>query len=291
VRRPFPTCNCVRGGTRPAARPAGPGARQRFLAALSAYSVGVKVADDLTDQHTWKARLAQALYRDAFARSRGDLAADGFDLPAFEAVLADQREIEARGETDLSAASAPSGRAFALAARHLARQHGDGIDPADAFQLGDCIGRSVFLADACQDLERDLRVGAYNPLRPRRDDTPPEDTTPRRSDAAAYLRDLLIQARTVCDRVGAGVGRRWRAAEETLRTAPAGGPRKKKRRDAEPEENADEVDTPQEDDAEDGGRKSKPRRRARGTSTSSSCGDMLAGCCCEACIEAICRSV
>jgi hypothetical protein len=215
VERHFPIANCLKGGTYSVAPELRHDPRQAFLAAVSAYTIGVKVADDLTDQGSWKARLAHVLYRDTFARARRDLAACGFELGAFEEHLSLQRDLEARNENDLNAAAAPSGNAFALVARHLADRHGAGVAGDDAAQLGACIGRSVFLIDAQQDLDRDVACCSYNPLRVTRDRKAPADAA-RRREAAVLIRGLLAEAAAVCGRLGEQVARRWRAAAASL---------------------------------------------------------------------------
>lgn len=215
VRRPFPACNCVKGGTRCVPAALRTDERQALLAAVSAYTVGVKVQDDLADGGGWKARLAQALYRDTFARARRDLAQGGFDVAAFEAALAEQRELERRGEADLAVASGPSGRAFGLAARHLAQRHG-GVRPEDAYALGERIGRAVFLVDAYQDFGRDLAAGAYNPLRCAAggDSAPLEPGRAR--EVLGVVGGLLEEAHAVCARMSERVAARWRAARASL---------------------------------------------------------------------------
>jgi hypothetical protein len=215
VRRPFPTCNCLRGGTRcilPALRQ---DERQSLLAAVSAYTVGVKVQDDLADGGGWKARLAQALYRDTFARARCDLARTGFDVAAFEGALAEQREQERRGEADLAAAAGPSGRAFGLVARHLAQRHG-GVGPDDAYALGERIGRAVFLVDAYQDYGRDLAAGAYNPLCCAGPCPAPPLEAGRAREVVGVVADLLEEAQAICARMAGRVAARWRAARASL---------------------------------------------------------------------------
>jgi hypothetical protein len=289
--RLFPIANCVRGGVRSVARPACLSARQRFLAALSAYTVGVKVADDLSDHGTGKARLAQAIYGPVFARARRDLAVHGFDVAAFEAVLATQRQVEESGETDLDAASAPSGLAFALVARHLARQHGEGVGPGDASRLGDWIGRSVFLADACQDLERDLIAGAYNPLRAPLDRTANGEDTDRRREALTYLGHFLNQARIVCGRLGPGVARRWHATEPTLWSVAVDASRRKRSKHATRPGPGGNADAP----AEERKKPSLPPPTSellaptKAGGARSSCCDDLAGCCGATCGDAICK--
>src|SRR4051812_47016208 len=47
VSRCFPITNCLKGGVRSVPQPARLSDRQRFLTALSAFTVGVKVQDDL----------------------------------------------------------------------------------------------------------------------------------------------------------------------------------------------------------------------------------------------------
>ena len=207
VRRPFPACNCVKGGTRCVPAALRTDERQALLAAVSAYTVGVKVQDDLADGGGWRARLAHALYQDTFARARRDLAEGGFDVAAFEAALAEQRELERHGETDLWVAAGPSGRAFGLVARHLARRHG-GAGPEDAYALGERIGRSVFLVDAYQDFGRDLAAGAYNPLRCAggRGATALEPS--RKREVLDVVGGLLDEAQAICARLS----ERWRSA-------------------------------------------------------------------------------
>ncbi len=215
VRRPFPTCNCVKGGTRSVSAAQRTDERQSLLAAVSAYTVGVKVQDDLADGGGWKARLAHRLYKDTFARARRDLAQGGFDVAAFEAALAQQRELERRGETDLAAASGPSGRAFGLVAQHLAGRAG-AVRPEDAYALGEHIGRAVFLVDAYQDFGRDLAAGAYNPLRcAGGGDTVPLDPG-RAREVLGVVDGLLEGAHAICARMSERVAVRWGAARASL---------------------------------------------------------------------------
>jgi hypothetical protein len=214
ARRPFPTCNCAKGGTRSVPPALRTDERQSLLAAVSAYTVGVKVQDDLADGGGWKARLAHTLYRDTFARARRDLAQDGFDVAAFEAALVEQQELERRGETDLGGASGPSGRAFGLVARHLAERHG-GAGPEDAYALGERIGRSVFLVDAYQDFGHDLAAGAYNPLRCAGGGAAPLEPG-RAREVLGVVDGLLDEAQAICARMSERVAVRWRAARASL---------------------------------------------------------------------------
>jgi hypothetical protein len=214
VQRTFPICNCLKGGVRSVAAPVRPPERQQFLAAVSAYAIGVKLADDVADGGGIKARMGYAFYKGTFARARADLAAADFDLAAFEETLEAQRAVERRRETDLDRATAPSGAAFALVAGRLAQDTG-GVEPAAARRLGDCIGRAVLLADACHDFPHDVASDCYNPLRIT--DSPKETLDPaRRRQAADAVRSLLEEACAVCASMGPRVAARWRAAAATL---------------------------------------------------------------------------
>jgi hypothetical protein len=211
--RPFPRVNCLKGGVRSAPSPIDLPARQDFAAAFSAYAIGVKVADDLADRPTLKARLAHAWYRPTFERSRRCLREAGFDLSGFEEVLAEQRALERRGESDLARASAPSGAAFGLAARHLGGHHDVPIASEDATLLGDCIGRCVFLVDAYQDFARDVAEGAYNPLVRGEARTLPAEV---RGEVRDAVRKYLETADGLCSRISPLLAVRWRAARASL---------------------------------------------------------------------------
>ena len=85
----FPRMNCVRGGTRsvcPADRHPTP--RARLLAALSCYTVAVKLRDDISDQPSWRVRALTGLYAKTFTRAHLELQRLGFPLGELEETLA-----------------------------------------------------------------------------------------------------------------------------------------------------------------------------------------------------------
>jgi Family of unknown function (DUF5685) len=293
VRRPFPVCNCVKGGTRSVPAALRTDERQSLLAAVSAYTVGVKVQDDLADGGSWKARLAHALYRETFARARRDLAQGGFDVAAFEAALAEQRELERHGETDLAVASGPSGRAFGRVARHLAERHG-GVRPDDADALGERIGRAVFLVDAYQDFGRDLAAGAYNPLRCAGGSGAVPLDPGRAREALGVVDGLLEEAQAICARMSERVAVRWRAARASLAHRVGHG--------AEPpetgitqqvgftEDPAVPGETPEEEEARRRRRRGRKRKEGRPCGVSGCCEDdrLAALICCDVGSEGAC---
>ena len=293
VRRPFPACNCVKGGTRSVPAALRTDERQSLLAAVSAYTVGVKVQDDLADGGGWKARLAQALYKETFARARRDLAQGGFDVAAFEATVAEQQELERRGETDLAVASGPSGRAFGLVARHLAGRDGV-VRSEDAYALGERIGRAVFLVDAWQDFGRDLAAGAYNPLRCEGGAGAVALGPGRVREALGVVGGLLEEAHAVCARMSEGVATRWRAARASLahRVSHGGEPPETgiTRQGGFVEDPAVPGETPEEEGARRRRRRGRKRREGRPCGVSGCCDDdrLAALICCNVGSEGAC---
>ena len=75
----LPIGNCVRGGAG-RVRKRGVSELQKFLAAMSAYTIGVKVKDDLEDGSNWKTQITDWMYAGQFTKARTDLIEVGFDV-------------------------------------------------------------------------------------------------------------------------------------------------------------------------------------------------------------------
>lgn len=88
----------------------------------------------------------------------------GFPLDALLLAQQRQAEIERYGADSLTDYLVPSGRAIAQAFAHTARLAESPDHSRSLAQLGDCVGRLVCLADACEDLRSDLTRGRHNPL-------------------------------------------------------------------------------------------------------------------------------
>ena len=157
---PFVRLNCMKGGTR--LRRQEPARVDRFLAAISVFTCGVKIRDDVADDGAVRARLSQAFYRKTFEKAEQDLRSVGFDVDAMHIVLREQQTLEESWERQLDIASAPTGKAYGMVARHLSQL--SGATAWDEFgQIGEQIGRLVFLADAFRDVKQDAGR-TYNPL-------------------------------------------------------------------------------------------------------------------------------
>ncbi len=276
--RAFPVNNCLKGGVRSVPQPVYLTQREQFLAAVSAYTIGVKVQDDLDDRGSWKARVAFAFYKSSFARARRDLLANGFDVQQFEDVLAEQKVLERAGETDLQRASGPSGAAFGLVARHLAQCSAPVVAAEDAFGLGDRIGRSVFLVDAYQDFARDATTGNYNPLR----QAGATRLAPERGrELQETVRQLLEEAHAFCAGMAGRVAGRWRGARAALAAGVGDGITPEKDRPA-----SAEGDKPV---GEEGQIEGPRRRRGKNPEGGGKSGDGTEACCAGyACCEVSC---
>lgn len=121
------------------------------------------MADDMSDEGDWQSRAANKLYSSAFAQARDDLVSLDFDLNRLEAILTTQSELEATGECDFAAAAGPTSDAYGLVAREVAQRCDSVFTPDQAQQLGQSLGKAVYLVDAIRDYEQDFG-NAYNPL-------------------------------------------------------------------------------------------------------------------------------
>lgn len=161
--RAFSQNNCLRGvGIWTKSQECSP--VDRFLAAISTFACGVKFEDDINDGGRTISRIGKSFYSNSLAQSRKDLESLDFALPEMESVLRRQQEVERRNEQDLELASEPTGAAYRLVAERLVQLNGSPDKTELAGEVGETIGRAVFLTDAWIDLPKDGPED-YNPLR------------------------------------------------------------------------------------------------------------------------------
>lgn len=132
-----------------------------FAADGAALLLWWKLRDDLADEGPGKRLLARlglllagGAYRKAAARRPEPDA-------ALRRMTRDQRELEARGCSNVDEAAEPT--AAALSALFAALS-GEESQRRVLARLGYLLGRFVYLADALDDLERDREGGRYNPF-------------------------------------------------------------------------------------------------------------------------------
>lgn len=215
--RPLAIANCVWGGSS-RLRLYGLTDNQRFLSALSAYTIGVKVADDLADGGTVRTKLADRLYGDDFDQARSELVELGFDVDALEGILARQREIEDRGEVNFEAAAEPTAQAYGLVARSMAARLNSNYSCDDAGRVGEFLGRAVYLVDAVRDYRRDFGR-SYNPLCLSAGSRERKLPQSLRHEVLTFIGQGLNRGREIVTGVAEDLRRSWHAVERALLVA------------------------------------------------------------------------
>ena len=138
----------------------------KMAAALSAIMTYYKIKDDWADGSGLQ-KLRAVFARPFFSRARKKAARD---FPALEqaiaASMAKQAEIEKSQDAGLDACAEPTAQmlaqSFQLGAQYI--QPGSTVLPRLAEQFGYYIGRWVYLMDAADDFEKDIRSGGFNPF-------------------------------------------------------------------------------------------------------------------------------
>ncbi|WP_339726743.1 DUF5685 family protein [uncultured Gimesia sp.] len=209
--------NCVRGGTGQLGK-RGVSELQKFLAAMSAYTIGIKVKDDIQDGSSWKTRLVNRMYSAQFEKARTDLVTVGFDVEHLEQILSTQFELERKGEKDFQIASAPTSQAYGLVTREIAKRCHSRFTEEKAQQVGESLGRAVYLTDAIRDFSQDQEI-SFNPLcieaGPKNHTLPPD----LKDKVLTYVGSHLSEAGIFVAQVGEELKRSWHAVERSLLAA------------------------------------------------------------------------
>ena len=151
VCNPFKRCNYCKSDD-------GFGLSAAALIILSYY----KVADDVDDERHFKrliAKMLKAFMKGAYKKAKGN-------YPQVEIIAAEyynnQRCAEANTECDLDTAAEPTSK---MLSQLLPLCTENGNDKTALEFLGRLIGRYIYLLDALCDRERDIKNGAFNPLK------------------------------------------------------------------------------------------------------------------------------
>lgn len=154
--------NCLKGGTllktnAPLSK------RQQFLAAISAYTIAVKLADSVQDEPSLKIKLAHRMYGKIAEQAKTLLKDLDFDYQQLETMLLQQKQIESERITALDIASYPTSYGYGMVAAKIAELGGN-TELTLAKEVGEYIGRYVFIIDAIKDIKEDLVTHSYNPF-------------------------------------------------------------------------------------------------------------------------------
>lgn len=206
-RFPLQTGNCLRGLKRKGLQDA---ALWRFLAAISAYAIGIKVRDDCADCGGLGSRWIGTWYEKVFWSSEQELRNLGFPVDSLENHLQAQEQLELDRETNLSRAAAPTASCYGLVANQIVTMGTSCLSVSDALTLGRALGQVVYTLDAMHDFPTD-RNRSYNPLCLQAH--PAEDKLPSRLRhlGTRYIVENLAYGKSVFTRLDTSRQRRWDA--------------------------------------------------------------------------------
>lgn len=211
---PYAKFNCLKGGTL-LRKPRSLRPVDEFLAAISVLTCGVKVQDDVSDHGGRGAILTNAFFRKTFAEARDNLDKTGFDIDALDSILVEQANLEQAQECRLALASAPTGRAYSLVARHLAALQTHRFDPEVAARIGDELGRAIILTDAYRDFRQDIGKN-YNPIFDGDRMEVGELPDWRRREVLSYILERLRQIEEILKEFSPEAATRWEFLERHL---------------------------------------------------------------------------
>lgn len=139
---------------------------QSYSAAVAVCGLTAKCDDDASDHSAPRALLAKGLL--GMTQSWKDRALSTLNSSRFPTVntlslLAAQTENET-AETSVTTAASATANAYQNIFQHLGKLVGSKSDPALA-AVGFSLGQLIYLRDAADDIEKDLKKNHYNPLR------------------------------------------------------------------------------------------------------------------------------
>lgn len=126
------------------------------------------LADRGSDGRSW-ARASRRWFRPALHKARKTLAKLGLSMSQLEGFERVQKRVEVIGETSLSQAAEPTARALGYVFRQVAALPGAVPQLShEAMQgqlntFGRSLGQVIYLTDALDDLEKDLKNSEFNP--------------------------------------------------------------------------------------------------------------------------------
>ena len=133
----------------------------RFAAAANVILTEFKLADHVADSDGSRYKIARRAFSNEFQKAERFLSENGFPLEEVAGVLGSQTEREASA-TSLDDLAFPTAHAtgvfFREGVRHIGRDDLSGL----AYELGSEFGKLVYLIDAFEDYEKDVRRGHFN---------------------------------------------------------------------------------------------------------------------------------
>ncbi len=134
------------------------------VAELQLVLAGEKLLDDKVDKDGWLSRMASSLLERDIVAAGESLVARGFPLDDLRATLRRQSVVEADANAGLDALAGPTGLALGMIAGWLAELVGRVEMVRPLRELGETLGRLLYMVDALHDLRRDRAGARFNPL-------------------------------------------------------------------------------------------------------------------------------
>ena len=139
----------------------------RYIAALHMFWYEIKLKDNAADEKTWYWRFLSARTGATFRKAEAALAEAGADLPWIKTMLMHQHELE-QADAETSSDIHTYAKATGSITAHMfqkAVQLAGAPEHAPAFaELGERIGRALYITDAAEDLEEDAIKERFNPF-------------------------------------------------------------------------------------------------------------------------------
>ena len=178
--------HCVMHPVPAAARPWSRSPWTDYAADLSMALAYHKVLDDVADDGSAKARAAARLLAGAYERAQARIPDQCAEIERAMAAIRAIEQEDAEAEADPDAAAREFG---ILLGRLFAHNQGFWTESMEA--LGCALGRFIYLMDAYEDVEDDIRSGNYNPFK---------DAFQNDKDFAEHCRQLLTLMMAECSR-------------------------------------------------------------------------------------------
>lgn len=134
------------------------------VAELQLVLAGEKLLDDKVDKDGWLSAMASSMLERDILAAGESLVARGFPLEELRLTLRRQGVVEADTNAGLDALAAPTGLALGMIAGWLAELVGRAEMVLPMRELGETLGRLLYMVDALHDLRRDRSNGRFNPL-------------------------------------------------------------------------------------------------------------------------------
>lgn len=127
-----------------------------YAAAMNVMLSYYKMKDDWEDERSIKSRILAVLLKKAYKKASSDYPKQA---KAVETYIKEQHECEQEKDTSVDAAANPTGRMLGV----LFAMRNDEWQQ-DTERMGFFLGKFIYIMDAFDDVDKDIKKGSFNPL-------------------------------------------------------------------------------------------------------------------------------